>query len=80
MKKQRRAAVCDHATKPIRRPKLNEDTLQCQEGQSLVIHFDGGKNCIGFVLYRVDGSPYVAVGEVNDQWSTNNLAELAALE
>ena len=73
-------AVCNHATKPIRKPKLDENMLQCQEGQSLVVHFDGGNNCIGFVLYRVDGSPYVAVGDVSDQWSTNNLAELAALE
>ena len=51
-----------------------------QEGLGLVVHFDGGKNCIGFVLYRVDGFPYVAVGNVNEQWSTKNLAELAALE
>ena len=80
MKKQCHAAVHNHATKPIRRPKLDEDTLQCQEGQSLVIHFDGGKNCIGFVLYRVDGSLHAAVGDVTDQWSTNNLAELAELE
>ena len=80
MKKHRRAAVPSHATKPIRRPKIDKDTSQCQEGQSLVVHFDGGKNCISFVLYRVDGSPYMAVGNVNEQWSTNNLAELAALE
>ena len=80
LKKHCRATVRSHATKPIRRPKLDKDTSRYQEGQSLVIHFDGGKNCIGFILYQVDGSPYAAVGNVNKQWSTNNLAELAALE
>ena len=80
MKKHCHTAVHSHATKPIRRPKLDEDTSRCQEGQSLVVHFDGGKNCIGFVLYQVDGSPYAAVGDVNEKWSTNNLAELAALD
>ena len=80
MKKHCRTAVHNHATKRIRKPKLDQDTSLCQEGQSLVVHFDGGKSCIGFVLYRVDGCPYVAVGDVDDQWSTNSLAELAALE
>lgn len=51
-----------------------------QEGLGLIIHFDVGKNCIVFVLYWVDGSPHMAVGDVSDQWSTNNLAELVALE
>ena len=73
-------AVHNHAAKPIRKPKLDKNMVQCQEGLSLIVHFYGGKYCIGFVLYRVDGSPYVAVGDVDDQWSTNSLAELAALE
>ena len=80
MKKHRHVAVHNHATKPIRKAKLDEHMARCQEGLSLVIHFDGGKNCIVFVLYHVDGSPYMAVGDVNDQWSTNNLAKMAALE
>ena len=72
--------VRNHTTKPIRKPKLDENMVRGQEGLRLIVHFDGGENCIGFVLYWVDSSPYAAVGNVSDQWSTNNLAKLAALE
>ena len=70
--------VRNHAT--IRKSKLDGDMAQHKGVQNPIVHFYGGKNCIGFVLYQVDGSPYTMAGDVNDQCTTNNLAEILALE
>ena len=47
-------------------------------GAHLSVYFDGGKNCIGVIVYSPEGDLMDAVGEYNEDWCTNNEAEMAA--
>ena len=47
-------------------------------GSHPTIYFDGGQFCIGVALYDPVGVLVCVHGDYNENWATNNEAEMAA--